>query len=104
MLPANPNNAMNARNCTDLNRIRLLIVDDHPVVRAGLRSVEELAPDIAIVGEAGDAASAVEVAARLQPDVVLLDIRLRDSNGIKVCRQIKTVSPASRILILTSYV
>jgi len=85
-------------------RIRLLIVDDHPIVRAGLRSVEELSPDISVAGETGDPHAAVEAAQRLQPDVVLLDIRLRDESGIDVCRRIKTAAPATRVLILTSYV
>lgn len=87
-----------------MKTIRLLIVDDHPIVRAGLRSVEEVASAIAIVGEAGDAASAYDAAQRLQPDVVLLDIRLRGENGIELCRRIKTSCPACRVLILTSYV
>src|SRR5215204_5306136 len=84
--------------------IRLLIVDDHPIVRAGLRSVEDMSPDIEVVGEANDAKSAVEAAARLKPHVVLLDLRLRGENGIGVCREIKTLSPTTRVLVLTSYV
>ena len=83
--------------------IRLLIVDDHPVVRAGLRTVEEMAADIQIVGQAGSAAEALSTAARCQPDVVLLDIRLQGESGIDVCRKLKAESPAIRVIFLTSY-
>lgn len=83
--------------------VRLLIVDDHPVVRAGLRTVEEMAPDIQIVDQAGTAEEALSAAFRLKPDVVLLDIRLQGQSGIDVCRQLKAASPAVRVIFLTSY-
>ena len=83
--------------------IRLLVVDDHPIVRAGFRTIEEMASDIQIVGEASDAQEAFRGVANLQPDVVLLDIRLQGHSGIEVCRHIKAASPSPRVLILTSY-
>lgn len=83
--------------------IRLFVVDDHPIVRAGFRTIEEMASDIRIVGEASDASEALRGIGSFQPDVVLLDIRLQNGNGIEVCRQIKSVSPSPRVLILTSY-
>jgi DNA-binding NarL/FixJ family response regulator len=84
--------------------IRLFVVDDHPVVRAGLRTVEEMSSHIRIVGDAGHADDALIQMARLKPDVVLLDIRLQGTSGIELCRQIQTMLPATRVLILTSYV
>lgn len=83
--------------------IRLMIVDDHPVVRAGLRTIQEMAPDICIVGEAGDIAGALAAAVTSRPDVVLLDIRLQGQSGIEVCRQLKSMAPTTRIIFLTSY-
>ena len=83
--------------------IRLLVVDDHPVVRAGLRTIEEMAADIRIVDQAGTAAEALEAASRSKPDVVLLDIRLQGESGIDVCRQLKADSPSIRVIFLTSY-
>lgn len=84
--------------------ISLFTVDDHPVVRAGLRTVQELSDDIRIVGEAGDAATALESISRLRPEVVLLDVRLQNESGIEICRQIKRASPTTRVLMLTSFV
>jgi len=83
--------------------IRLLVVDDHPVVRAGLRTVEEMAADIQIVGQAGTAAEALEAASRSKPEVVLLDIRLQGQSGIEVCRKLKADQPSIRVIFLTSY-
>ncbi len=83
--------------------IRLLVVDDHPVVRAGLRTIEEMAADIRIVDQAGTAAEALEAASRSKPDVVLLDIRLQGGSGIEVCRELKATSPSIRVIFLTSY-
>ena len=88
----------------DSPRITLLLVDDSEVVRMGLRALLGTEPTIKIVGEATNVASAVEHCARLQPDVVLLDIRLPDGTGIDACRQILKRSENSRVLILTSVV
>lgn len=83
--------------------IRLLLVDDHPVVRDGLIRIQELEPRIQIAGEASTMKSAVEAARRLNPDVILMDVRLSDGDGIDACRQIKAFAPHVRILFLTSY-
>lgn len=83
--------------------IRLLLVDDHPVVRDGLHRIQELEPRIRIVAEAGTMSSAVEAARRLGPEVILMDVRLPDGDGIAACREIKAFLPEVHILFLTSY-
>ena len=88
---------------SDQNLITVLLVDDHPVVRDGLRRLQELAPEIRIVGEAATLQSALDASQRLRPDVILMDVRLPDGDGIQACRQIKSRLPATRILFLTSY-
>lgn len=85
------------------DNIRLLLVDDHPVVRNGLQRMQELEPRINIVGEAATMLSAIEAARRLFPDVILMDVRLPDGDGIEACRRIKAVLPDTRVLFLTSY-
>ncbi len=84
-------------------QIRLLVVDDQEIVREGLRSVISNDPGILIVGEAETSAQAVSQALMLEPDVVLLDVRLPDGSGIGACRTILRTSPQMRILFLTSY-
>lgn len=84
-------------------RIRVLIVDDHEVVRLGLRSLLEGQPGMEVVGEAASAAEAIALAETLGPDVVLMDIRLPGMSGVEACRQIKERNPRVRVLILTSY-
>ena len=81
--------------------IRLLLVDDHAVVRTGLRMLLESESDMQIAGEAGSAAEALQAVERLQPDVVLLDIGLPDLSGIEVARQVKQRSPATAVVALT---
>jgi len=81
--------------------IRVLVVDDHALFRRGLEMVLAQEPDIEVVGEAGDAVAAVERAAELLPDVVLLDVRMPKGSGIEACEQIKGVAPSSRIIMLT---
>ncbi len=85
------------------SRITLLIVDDHEVVRQGLRTLLELEPDFHVIGEASSAEEAVTQTARLHPRVVLLDIKLHGGSGITACRQILAATPATRILMLTSF-
>lgn len=81
--------------------LRLLLVDDHAVVRTGLRMLLEEQGDVTIVGEAGTAAEAIEAAGRLNPDVVLMDIGLPDKSGIDAARELKRLRPSVAIVALT---
>ena len=83
--------------------IRLLIVDDHAIVREGLRTLLGEVPDLDLVGEAADGPAAIAVAAAVQPDVILLDLMLPGMNGIEVTRRILATQPACRIVVLTSF-
>ena len=83
--------------------LRILLVDDHEVVRVGLRALIERQPCMQVVGEAATVREAVDQAHALQPDVVVLDVRLPGGNGLEACRQIKRDCPEIRIIILTSY-
>jgi DNA-binding NarL/FixJ family response regulator len=83
--------------------LKILLVDDHEVVRVGVRTLIDRQPEMQVVGEAGTAASAVTLARQLAPDVVVLDIRLPDCSGLTACRQIKADRPETRVIILTSY-
>lgn len=83
--------------------IRLLLVDDHEVVRLGLRTLFNRSATVEVVGEAGTMASALSEALQLKPDVVLMDIRLPDGDGIEACREIRAERPETRVLFLTSY-
>jgi len=86
------------------NPIRLLIVDDHPLFRAGLEQVMKYEDHILIVGQSGDGKRAIEDARRLSPDVILLDVNLPGGmNGLQVARQIKSERPNLPIIILTAY-
>lgn len=82
--------------------VRVLLVDDSPLIRLGLRAALEDRTDMQIVGEAGTAADGVAAAERLRPDVVLLDLRLPDKPGFAACREIVQRVPSARVLILTS--
>lgn len=81
--------------------IRVLIADDHAVVRLGIRMLLENESDIEIIGEAEAAAEAVQQAARLKPDVLLMDIGLPDMSGIEATREVKRISPQTAVLALT---
>jgi two-component system, NarL family, response regulator LiaR len=83
--------------------IRVAIADDHAVVRQGLRTFLELQDDVEVVGEAADGAEAVELVARTEPDVVLLDLVMPRIDGIEAIRRIRARCPATRILVLTSF-
>jgi len=82
---------------------RLLVVDDHEVVRQGLVAMLERRPGFQVVAEAGTAADAIEMARRHQPDLVVMDVRLPDGSGIEACREIRAEMPNTRVVILTSY-
>lgn len=84
-------------------RIRLLLVDDHPVFRLGLVALMRTIPNVEVVGEGATTQEAVERAAQLEPDVVLMDVRLRAGSGIEACREIRSHRPETRILMLTSF-
>ncbi len=83
--------------------ISVVIVDDHEVVREGLRAMLSRHNDIAVVGEAGTMKGAVVESCRLKPDVVLMDVRLSDGSGVDACRVIRDSCPATRVLFLSSY-
>lgn len=84
-------------------KIRLLIADDHYVVRAGLRTFFMSSPDIEIIGEASDGPGAVEQAQRLKPDVILMDLLMPGLDGIEATIRICQQNPAARVLIITSF-
>jgi DNA-binding NarL/FixJ family response regulator len=83
--------------------IRVLLVDDHEVVRIGLRSLLELEPDIVVAGEAGDGDAAVAQAVAVRPDVAILDVRMGEMDGITACREIRSRCPQTAVLMLTSF-
>jgi NarL family two-component system response regulator YdfI len=83
--------------------IRVLIADDHMVVREGLRALLDAAPDLLPVGEATDGAEAVRLVEEITPDVVLMDLRMPGMGGIEAIRQIKARSPDVQVVILTTY-
>jgi len=85
------------------NVIRLLIVDDHPVVRDGLRGILESSLDFTVVGEAADGAEAVTRAEALRPDVVLMDLRMPGTDGVSAIKQLVQRGATARILVLTTY-
>src|ERR1041385_394191 len=86
-----------------MNRVRVLIVDDHEVVRVGLRTLLSSVPSVEVVGEASNVVEAIAEVKRLLPDVVLLDVRLGDGNGFDVCREIQTLEQNVHVLGLTSF-
>jgi DNA-binding NarL/FixJ family response regulator len=83
--------------------IRVLVVDDHPVVRQGLRAFLETREGMAVVGEAGDGEAAVAEAARLSPDVILMDLVMPGTDGLAAIGRIRAADPEARILVLTSF-
>jgi DNA-binding NarL/FixJ family response regulator len=83
--------------------IRVLVVDDHPVVRQGLRSFLETRNGLSVVGEAGDGEAAVAEAARLRPDVILMDLLMPGVDGLEAISRIRSADPEARVLVLTSF-
>ncbi len=84
-----------------MNPIRLLLVDDHEIVRAGLRSLLERHPEVEVAGEAGGGEEAVALSVQLRPDVVLMDITMSDMDGVEATRRIKAAAPEVNVLALT---
>lgn len=89
------------RPAVEDGRVRLLIVDDHEVVRQGLVAILGRRTAFEVVGEAGTAAEAVDQARRTRPDLVLMDVRLPDGSGVEACREILADLPATRVVMLT---
>ena len=83
--------------------IRIVLADDHAVLRAGLKSLLDAEPDLTVVGEAEDGLVCVRIAETLQPDVILLDINMPNLNGLEALEQLKQASPDSRVLFLTMH-
>jgi DNA-binding NarL/FixJ family response regulator len=88
---------------SDPARIRVLIVDDHEMVRIGLKAILQAEPDLQVVGETGAGAEVAELVAARSPDLVLLDARLPDTSGPEVCRQLRRSRPEIPVIILSSY-
>ena len=86
-----------------MDKIGVLIVDDHAVVRQGLRSLLELQEDIEVLGEAANGLEALEQTDRFLPDVVLMDLLMPEMDGIEATRRIKAVSPNTQVIVLTSF-
>jgi len=84
-------------------KIRIVLVDDHAVLRAGLTALLNAEDDMEVVGEAGDGAASLRVAADRQPDVVLLDINMPNMSGLEALAELRKVAPQSRILVLTMH-
>jgi two-component system, NarL family, response regulator LiaR len=83
--------------------VRVLIVDDHPVVRHGLRTFLETQAGLEVVGEAADGAEATELAQRLAPDVVLMDLVMPGVDGVAATRRLRELSPTTKVIVLTSF-
>ena len=86
-----------------MTKTRIMIVDDHEVVRLGMRAAFEAEPDLIVIGEASNGAEALAKIPVLDPQVVLMDVRMEKMNGIEACREIKSRNPDVQILMITSY-
>lgn len=93
----------NAATAAMDDKIRVLLAEDHAIVREGTRELLQREPDMEVVGEASDGEEAVELAARLHPDLVVMDIAMPKLNGIEATKRIKALHPATAVLILTAY-
>jgi NarL family two-component system response regulator LiaR len=85
------------------NRVRVMVVDDHAIIRKGVRAILELTPDIELVGEAANGREAVQQDKALKPDVILMDLVMPEMDGIEAIRHIKLERPEARILVLTTF-
>lgn len=85
------------------HQLRILLVDDHEIVRRGLKTVLEDGRDFVVIGEASTVEAGVAETVRLKPDITVMDLRLPDGSGVEACRQIRAKAPGSKVVILTSY-
>jgi DNA-binding NarL/FixJ family response regulator len=83
--------------------LRILVVDDHEVVRQGLVALLDRRAGFEVVAQAGSVAESIAQAARFEPDLVVMDVRLPDGSGIEACREIRATRPETRVVMLTSY-
>lgn len=81
----------------------IVLVDDHPIVREGLRTVLEREPDLSVVGEASDGIEALQLVERLRPTLLILDVRMPGKSGLEVAREVARSSPETRVLVLSMY-
>jgi DNA-binding NarL/FixJ family response regulator len=88
---------------TDAGPIRVLIVDDHPIMRVGIAAIINAQPQMQVIGQAGTASDAVRIFVATQPDLTLMDLRLPDRSGVEAIRTIRAISPKARIIVLTTY-
>lgn len=86
-----------------MDSIRILIADDHPVVREGLAAMLERQEDMTVVGEAADGAEAIRMATQAAPDVVLMDLRMPVMDGVEAMRTLAAIAPSARVIVLTTY-
>jgi DNA-binding NarL/FixJ family response regulator len=86
-----------------LREQRILLVDDHPVVRQGIRHMLEAYPDMTVIGEAGDGPTAIDATRKLTPDVVLLDIRMPQAIGVRLVRELRRVGHEMKVIVLTAF-
>lgn len=86
-----------------MNPLRIVIVDDHPMFRYGIRTLFSTTPDLEVVGEAANGEEAIAIASSLSPDVMLMDIRMPGMSGVEVTRRMSAKSPSTRILMLTMF-
>jgi len=94
---------MSEKQAGKTGTIRVLVVDDHAIIRKGVRAVLDLVPDIDLVGEAENGKQAVKLDLELVPDVILMDLMMPEMDGIACIKQIKTQRPEARILVLTNF-
>ena len=86
-----------------MNKLRILIAEDHEMIRAGMKLLVEVQEDMEVVGEASDGRSAIELAKQLQPDVILMDISMPELNGLKASAKLKRIAPDLKILTVTRH-